>query len=149
MAHGQPGACCCAGRHYRWRAGLGNANLSVGLKRLIYSLKYRAKRPGQSGVREKGETWQVEQRRNEEHLGCDVGSLQPSRRSAFCLLLICLGLPEAITTEYGRQPAGWHLLVPDNRLPLGRGGGEGDGWAAIGSIQQEVNAEGWRRRRRR
>lgn len=40
---------------YRWRAGLRNASLSVGLKRLIYSLKYRAKRPGQSEVGQKGE----------------------------------------------------------------------------------------------
>lgn len=29
----------------------------------------------------------------------------------FCPLLIFLGLPEAITAVYGRQSAGWHLLV--------------------------------------
>lgn len=82
---GLPGACCCAGRQYRWRAGLGNASLSVGLKRLIYSLKYRAKRPGQSGVRRKGER-RVEQRRDGGSLDMREGPLlsspQPSPPSS-------------------------------------------------------------------
>lgn len=69
---GLPGACCCAGRQYRWRAGLGNASLSVGLKRLIYSLKYRAKRPGQSRVRRKGER-RVEQWQDEGSLNMRKG----------------------------------------------------------------------------
>lgn len=43
-------ACWCAGRQYRWRAGPASASLSVGLKRLIYSLKYRTTQPGQSTV---------------------------------------------------------------------------------------------------
>lgn len=117
---GLPGACCCAGRQYRWRAGLGNASLSVGLKRLIYSLKYRAKRPGQSRVRRKGER-RVEQRQDGGSLDVREGLLLSGPGPSlplypallpFCLLLIFLGLPEAITAVYGRQPAGWHLLVP-------------------------------------
>lgn len=130
---GLPGACCCAGRQYRWRAGLVNASLSVGLKRLIYSLKYRAKRPGQSRVRRKGER-RVEQQRDRGSLDVGEGPLAPSPPSLFipfsclfCLLLNFLGLPEAITAVYGRRPAGWHLLEPD-RLPLGICGGGSVEW---------------------
>ena len=60
---------------YRWRAGLGNASLSVGLKRLIYSLKYRAKRLGQSGVKQKGEEGRAAARWGQR--GYERGSSSP------------------------------------------------------------------------
>lgn len=155
---GLPGAYCCAGRQYRWRAGLGNASLSVGLKRLIYSLKYRAKRPGQSGVRRKGER-RVEQRRDRGSLDMREGPLvsgpQPSLplHPALLPFLPVTYLSRAARSHYRsvRKAAG-RVASPSARVTDCRSAlaaEEVRSGKVIGSDGQEVGTEGWRRRWRR
>lgn len=82
---GCPGPAAALTDQYRWRAGLGSASLSVGLKRLIYSLKYRAKRPGQSRVRRGAEEREKER---ESPLFCGHQSSHPVQTSIQPFLLV-------------------------------------------------------------
>lgn len=152
---GCPGPAAALADQYRWRAGLGNASLSVGLKRLIYSLKYRAKRPGQSRGRQKG----GERRGGGVEQQCVresplLSGLQSSPCPTLCPALFASYLSFSDCQEQlprcteGRRRGGISQSRGD-RLQLGIGGEGGVGWEVIGSDGQEVGTVGRRRRRSR